>query len=189
MTGRPLYDAAPGRGRSRVSDFMVFIVLPLLLTGLAMTLGAYWLLNGIAASVNAQEEKRTWQAVQSGIIAFEDRLAGIASDNAHWDDAVRRTYGTLDAKWVSEMWGVGSADVNYDTMFLLAPGGRALTAFRNGAPFGAAPADYLGALLPKLEAFAAGQKDYKPNVHEFEPELKAEIRRRWSGYFERYGYE
>lgn len=44
-------------------------------------------------------------------------------------------------------------------------------------------------LRPKLEAFAAGQKDYKPNVHEFEPELKAEIRRRWSGYFERYGYE
>jgi len=40
----------------------------------------------------------------------------------------------------------------------------------------------------KLEAFVAGQKDYQVNRHELEPALKEEIRRRWSAYFEKYGY-
>jgi hypothetical protein len=40
----------------------------------------------------------------------------------------------------------------------------------------------------KLEAYVRSQKDYVKNRHELEPELKAEIRRRWAGYFERYGY-
>ncbi|MCI0358985.1 MAG: sulfotransferase [Planctomycetaceae bacterium] len=39
-------------------------------------------------------------------------------------------------------------------------------------------------------AVAAGQqKDYKTNKHELDESLKARIRERWSGYFERYGYE
>jgi hypothetical protein len=41
----------------------------------------------------------------------------------------------------------------------------------------------------KLEAFVASQKDYKTNRHELAPALQEEIRRRWSGYFEKYGYE
>ena len=41
----------------------------------------------------------------------------------------------------------------------------------------------------QLEAHVTSQKDYKTNRHELEPELRAEIRRRWSDYFERYGYE
>jgi hypothetical protein len=44
-------------------------------------------------------------------------------------------------------------------------------------------------MRPALETHVGGQKDYKTNRHELEPELKAEIRRRWAGYFERYGYE
>jgi hypothetical protein len=42
---------------------------------------------------------------------------------------------------------------------------------------------------PKIEAHASSQKDYKPNVHaELEPEIKAELRRRWAEYYEKYGY-
>jgi len=41
----------------------------------------------------------------------------------------------------------------------------------------------------QMEAHVGGQKDYKTNQHELEPELKSEIRRRWSDYFERFGYE
>jgi hypothetical protein len=41
----------------------------------------------------------------------------------------------------------------------------------------------------KLEEFVSKQKDYKVNRHELEPEITAEIRRRWAGYFEKYGYE
>jgi omega-hydroxy-beta-dihydromenaquinone-9 sulfotransferase len=45
------------------------------------------------------------------------------------------------------------------------------------------------AVCSQMEAHVGGQKDYKPNRHELEPELRSEIRRRWSDYFERYGYE
>jgi len=40
----------------------------------------------------------------------------------------------------------------------------------------------------KLAAYVQGQKDYVKNRHQLEPAIKAEIRRRWSGYIERYGY-
>ncbi len=42
---------------------------------------------------------------------------------------------------------------------------------------------------PRVSEFLAARKDYRTNVHRLDDELKAEIRRRWSGYFERYGYE
>ena len=41
----------------------------------------------------------------------------------------------------------------------------------------------------KIAAYLAEQKDYQTNRHELDPELKAEIRRRWASYFKRYGYE
>ena len=41
---------------------------------------------------------------------------------------------------------------------------------------------------PKLIEYMSKQKDYAPNKHELEPEIESEIRRRWSGYFEKYGY-
>ena len=43
-------------------------------------------------------------------------------------------------------------------------------------------------LQPPLEAYVSKQKDYQPNKHELDDELKTEIRRRWGEYFERYGY-
>ena len=54
--------------------------------------------------------------------------------------------------------------------------------------------EYLGLgefenVQPKIEEYAANKKAYKPNQHQLEPELKDEIRRRWAGYFEKYGYE
>lgn len=41
----------------------------------------------------------------------------------------------------------------------------------------------------KVTEYLAGQKDYRTNVHQLDPDLKARIRERWSAYFERYGYE
>lgn len=43
-------------------------------------------------------------------------------------------------------------------------------------------------LRPAVEDFVAQHKDYKKNVFEMAPELKAEIGRRWSAYIEKYGY-
>jgi omega-hydroxy-beta-dihydromenaquinone-9 sulfotransferase len=45
------------------------------------------------------------------------------------------------------------------------------------------------AVRPKIEAFVAGQKDYKTNKHELDEGLRARIRERWKEYFERYGYD
>ncbi|MBP89663.1 MAG: sulfotransferase family protein [Planctomycetaceae bacterium] len=42
---------------------------------------------------------------------------------------------------------------------------------------------------PRIEEYAANKKAYKPNQHQLEPEIKEEVRRRWAGYFEKYGYE
>ena len=40
-----------------------------------------------------------------------------------------------------------------------------------------------------LKQHVEQQKNYQPNHHQLDPALKAEIRRRWANYFERYGYE
>jgi omega-hydroxy-beta-dihydromenaquinone-9 sulfotransferase len=45
------------------------------------------------------------------------------------------------------------------------------------------------AVAAQVESHIGRQKDYKKNQHDLEPELRTEIRRRWSDYFERYGYE
>ncbi len=44
------------------------------------------------------------------------------------------------------------------------------------------------AARPGIERYLAEVKDYQTNRYELAPELKAEIRRRWAGYFARYGY-
>jgi hypothetical protein len=41
----------------------------------------------------------------------------------------------------------------------------------------------------ELQTLLQNHRDYQPNRHEdLEPEIKAEIRRRWRGYAEKYGY-
>ena len=45
------------------------------------------------------------------------------------------------------------------------------------------------AVRPQIEAHAQQQKSYKTNLHSLEPGEKTAIRQRWSGYFERYGYQ
>ncbi len=44
------------------------------------------------------------------------------------------------------------------------------------------------AVREKFETYVESLKDYQTNQHELSPELRAEIRRRWAFYFERYGY-
>jgi hypothetical protein len=45
------------------------------------------------------------------------------------------------------------------------------------------------AMRPALQSYVADLKGYQANQHpELEPEIRGEIRRRWAGYFEKYGY-
>jgi hypothetical protein len=49
--------------------------------------------------------------------------------------------------------------------------------------------DGFATVRARLQEFVGQRKDYKPNRHEeLPPETRAEIRRRWSGYIEKYGY-
>ncbi|QDU27997.1 Sulfotransferase domain protein [Anatilimnocola aggregata] len=41
----------------------------------------------------------------------------------------------------------------------------------------------------KIAAYMQSQKDYQTNKHQMDAETEAEIRRRWAGYFSRFGYE
>ena len=45
-----------------------------------------------------------------------------------------------------------------------------------------------GPAEPALDAYLADRRDYRRNVHELAADERAQIRRRWSWYFERYGY-
>jgi hypothetical protein len=40
----------------------------------------------------------------------------------------------------------------------------------------------------KIAAFAAEQKDYKPNTHRLDETIKEKLHTRWASYFERWGY-
>ena len=48
--------------------------------------------------------------------------------------------------------------------------------------------DDFAAVQPPLEAYVSKQKDYQPNKHELDAEMKTKIRQRWGEYFEKYGY-
>ena len=105
------------------------------------------MLDGISSSVDSQEAARTWQAVQSAFRAAEERLAGTVTDNAHWDDAAIQSYRSIDKQWMYDTWGVGTTDINYDTMYIVDADGKLVVSYSQGEPF-TLPADaYFGNVL------------------------------------------
>lgn len=123
------------------------IGLPLIIAAAGMVWAMSQMLDRMAESVNTQERVRTWQAVQSAIHATRGSLTGIIVDNARWDDAVDQAYGPIDADWMFNTWGVGTDDINYDTMFLVDAAGNSLISFRHGERFEEVPANYYGSAL------------------------------------------
>jgi diguanylate cyclase (GGDEF)-like protein len=116
----------------RKASLALLVALPIAIASLAMLWSSHRMLNGIAQSVDQQEAKRTWQAVKSAMASAQERLAGTVADNAHWDDAVLQSYGKIDPDWMYDTWGVGSDDINYDTMYLVDAKGDVISAFQNG---------------------------------------------------------
>ena len=41
---------------------------------------------------------------------------------------------------------------------------------------------------PALDTYLAAHRDYRPSEHTLDPQIKAQIERRWSGYLKTYGY-
>jgi diguanylate cyclase (GGDEF)-like protein len=133
----------------RNATLALLIALPIAIASLVMLWSSYRMLDGIAHSVDQQEATRTWQAVQSAMAATQERLAGTVTDNAHWDDAVQQSYGTVDPEWMYDTWGVGTADINYDTMYLVDPAGSVIAAFQGGEINKIPAADYYGKSLQR----------------------------------------
>jgi diguanylate cyclase (GGDEF)-like protein len=117
---------------ARKLKLFFFVVLPLTIAVISMLTNNFLMLQGIAESVNARDERRTLEAVQAAFEVANQRLAGTITDNANWDDAVVNTTGAVDPEWMRLTWGVGSGDVNYDIVYVLDADGRNLAAYRSG---------------------------------------------------------
>ncbi|MGQ0485955.1 MAG: putative bifunctional diguanylate cyclase/phosphodiesterase [Hyphomicrobiales bacterium] len=132
--------------------FVLLIVLPFTLSALGILWTTVNMLNGISTGANTQDNERTRQLVRSAFKSAEQRLSSIMTYNAHWDNAVRNSYGLIDDEWMYDTWGAGTEDVNYDAMFIVEKDGRPVTAYRKGHKLDTGAADHVGAALPRVLA-------------------------------------
>ncbi|MBI2717800.1 MAG: EAL domain-containing protein [Rhizobiales bacterium] len=135
------------RTKQREIKLFFLIALPLAIAALGMLWTTSRMLDGVSESVDRQEQSRTWQAVRSAFASAEERLTGTVTDNAHWDDAAKQSYGPIDNKWMYDAWGVGTADINYDTIYVVDPQGNDIVSYRNGEKFTLPSRDYFGDAL------------------------------------------
>jgi sensor domain CHASE-containing protein len=91
------------QGRLRQFGVFLLVFLPVALAVAAMLLNTSRMLDGIAESVNKQEEDRVWQAVQSAFQSEGNALANTISDNANWHDAAIHAYGPTDDEWIDSV--------------------------------------------------------------------------------------
>ncbi len=126
------------------------IVLPVVVALCGMLWSSATMLTGIAHSVDQQEAERSWNAIQSAFGAAQERLAGTIADNAKWDDAATQAYGPIDQDWMYNTWGVGSSDVNYDTMYIVDNLGHSIISYQNGQLSTMPATDYFGEALQKI---------------------------------------
>ena len=105
------------------------------------------MLDDIAESVNNQEHLRSSQAAQSALYSLQTSLEGIATDNAHWDDAAKMAYDPANSEWFEQTWGLSTTDSNYDTLFILSPEGKTIYSSRLGSKLETPATEYLGPTL------------------------------------------
>ncbi len=87
-----------------------------------------------AREANSVDAERTMVALQAALTSQTDRIAGIASDNAYWDDAAAAVYRMKpDLDFVQRSWGDSTGDgVNYDGAYVLDPSKHTLIGLRDG---------------------------------------------------------
>jgi len=121
--------------------------------------------------------RRLWQALDS-FQAFQ------STRNEHVDDFIFEAFERMYGGFERQRQQIDShhiCDVSYESL-VQDPFGEMRRVYEE-LELG----DYEN-VRPQLEEYVADWKDYKPNQHELEPEIKDEIRYRWAGYFEKYGY-
>lgn len=126
------------------ASFFALTLLPILVVGLGSLWGMDKMLQGIASSVNKQEELRTGQAMHSAFHGLEQQFSNLILDNAPWDEAIKNTYGEPNQEWVEDTWGTATLDENYDTSFVLNGDGQVISAYQFGEAVKFLPKDYFG---------------------------------------------
>ena len=114
--------------------FVLTIGVTLLLASLGVGILTYGLVQMVSTGANKEDRDRTWQIVNSALLAERTQLANTAADNSIWDEAVRNLYEPLNMTWVTETYG--APGVNYDIMMVIdrdVP--DAVVAFRLGRQF------------------------------------------------------
>ena len=108
------------------------------------------MLDGIANSVNAQEDYRTWQAVQSAFAANQQHLANLVTANAYSTETFQHTGSKIDEVWTANSWGLATYEVNFDTVYVVDGAGNPLVAYHDGAELTTPPDKYYGPNFAKL---------------------------------------
>lgn len=87
-----------------------------------------------ARETDAVDVEKTRQALREVLRVNVDRLAGVASDNAYWDDAADAVYRpTPDLEFIRRTWGASTADgTNYDGAYVIGADGRSILGLRDG---------------------------------------------------------
>jgi len=95
----------------------------------------------IAGEANIVDAERSRTAVSVGVTSNAERMAGIARDNANYDDSVIAAYrGRLDAKYFHDAIATATADhTNYDAAYLVDYRGQTLWAAIDGKVATSAP--------------------------------------------------
>ncbi|WP_426444898.1 putative bifunctional diguanylate cyclase/phosphodiesterase [Siccibacter colletis] len=101
----------------------LFIMIFMAGIGLTVSVVAllYLSLHLISAKTNEIDEQRSALSVQGAVQTSINRMWGLVTDNAVWDDAVAQVYRpTLDTGWLFSTWGAGYKINNlYDGTFVL----------------------------------------------------------------------
>jgi diguanylate cyclase (GGDEF)-like protein len=128
--------------------FSATIILPLLIASLAVAWLTFDLINRVSAGANEADRMRSTEIVDSALTSLQNQLSNTAVDNSFWDDAVRNTYGDINADWFYESWGQSSSTgINYDLMLVVDRAmPTAVAGFRKGDVF-----------VPQLETYFDGK--------------------------------
>lgn len=95
--------------------FLIAIVLPLALASLGAVGLTYDLLSRVESSSNWAENARNRIAISEALNSEARELGRLAAENAHWEEAWRRTSGTIDSVWFQRVWGrTISVGASYD---------------------------------------------------------------------------
>jgi signal transduction histidine kinase len=100
--------------------FLLIVALPLLLAFVGVVLLSADLVSRVSTGANREDHTRTQQTVHSSLVAAQQQLEFLVSDNAYWNDAVRNSYGAVSDDWFLETWGSLTEEaINYDAVMLV----------------------------------------------------------------------